>query len=731
MTMTANALSADLSRILPYVQINDNGSHSLNLSVDGIYCAACIQKIESGLKKIPGVSYVRLNFTTRRLNVSWNGARETGDDIGHVIADLGYKATAYDPAMMAKESDSEAKNLLLCLGVAGFAAGNIMLMSFALWTTDIETMGVGVRDFLHWVSALVAIPAIAFSGRPFFLSALKALRAGRTNMDVPISVGLILTTGMSLFELVSHGEHAYFDSAVMLMFFLLIGRYLDYMARASARRAATDLLSLLSGTAMQVTAAGGKNILIRDVLAGMTLSVGMGEHFPVDGMISKGRTEIDTSLVTGESIPVSAGEGDEVLAGTLNLNMPVQIQALRGAEESQIGGMVRLMERAEQSQALYVRIADRVARLYTPVVHILALATFIYWVWMAGQAWQPSLLTAATVLIITCPCALALAVPIVQVLAIGRLMKHGIMVRAGDVLERIATVDTVIFDKTGTLTIGKPVLQASETLDPEAFRVAASMAVNSRHPLSRSIAASYQGELVSLAPEEIPGCGLIATLDGASEYRLGSRVWAAPHSQSGAANVMEVVLSKNGSELASFKFRDELRKDAKDTIQALQRRGLKLYLLSGDRQEIVDETGRQLGIPDIRSGMKPEDKYNFMQELRRQGHKVMMVGDGMNDAPTLAGADVSVSPSSAIDLARNSSSVVFTGEMLSPLLRLIQTGVRSQTLVHQNFGMTFIYNLVAIPMAVAGYVTPLIAAAAMSLSSLAVILNAFRIRRRA
>lgn len=716
------------SKIAPYVVTTSANRHSLCLAVEGVHCAGCIRKIESGLLKISGVNHARLNFSTQRLNIDWTGEAALADLITATIESLGYKATPFDPASLNRSSTEEARFLLLCLGVAGFAAGNIMLVSFALWTTDTATMGIAVRDFLHWVSALIALPSIAFSGRPFFYSALKALRNGRTNMDVPISVGLILTTGMSLFELATHGEHAYFDSAVMLMFFLLIGRYLDYIARASARRAADNLLSMMAGTATVIEDGHSRNILIREIRKGMRISVAMGEHVPADGIILSGRTEIDASLVTGESLPYAANPGDEILSGTLNLSAPIQIQTLRTPEESQLGGMVRLMEKAEQSQAKYVRIADRVARLYTPVVHLLALSAFLGWVLIAHLAWQKALLIAATVLIITCPCALALAVPIVQVLAVGKLMRRGIMVRSGDIFERLDTVDTVIFDKTGTLTLGKPQLVSLPDIDADDFKIAASMASQSRHILARALASAWHGEVLHLEVEEIPGSGLRCLIDG-HEYRLGRRSWATNVVPFGENDTTEIAFARDMQTPIIFHFRDTLRPDAAEIVSWLKQQGMTLYLLSGDKPGIAEAIGRDLNFDVYRGGMTPEQKFSCLEDLHTRGHKIMMVGDGINDAPILAGADVSVSPASGIDIARNASGVVFTGDRLAAIRTLFRTGRFSQKLVRQNFAMTIFYNALAIPVAMAGYITPFIAAAAMSLSSLAVILNAFRIRR--
>lgn len=716
--------------VTPFVRRGDAaGPNVLYLSVEGVHCAGCIHKIESALLKFPEVAQARLNFSTKRLHLAWNGAEDMADRFTRTVSDLGYRVTPFDPDAAMRRDDGHTRFLLLCLGVAGFAAGNIMLMSFALWTTSTATMGPAMRDFLHLVSALIAVPTVVFSGRPFFLSAWKALSSRRTNMDVPISVGLILTTGMSCFELLNHGEHVYFDSVVMLTFFLLIGRYLDDLARSSARRAAGDLIAMMAGAASVVENGKIKSVLIRELREGMTASVAMGERIPADGVVESGASEIDCSLVTGETLPQPVGPGDPVYGGTVNMAAPLLVKIRRQAEDSLLGEIIRLMEKAEQGQARYVRIADRAAKLYTPVVHALALLAFLGWIFIGGLAWQPALMIAVTVLIITCPCALALAVPVVQVLAVSRLMRRGIMVKGGDVLERLAGVDTVIFDKTGTLTLGHPALVNGAEIAPQDIQLAASLAARSRHPLSRALTQAYKGDLLDIDVREIPGAGLEAVVQG-RRVRLGSRDWCGLADDGALRDTLEIVLAKEGAEPILFFFRDQPRSDAADVVHELEGRGIKVMLLSGDCSGIVENIARDLGIAQRQGQMTPDGKYKILEDLHAAGHRVLMVGDGLNDAPVLAGADVSMSPSTAIGMAQNAAQIVFTGEALAPVITAIDTARFSQKLVRQNFIMTILYNLIAVPVAVAGFVTPLVAAVAMSLSSLCVTLNAFRLRRR-
>lgn len=715
-----------------FVKHDTAGLSETTLAVEGVRCAGCIGKIESALAAVPEVRSARLNFSTGRLRVTWDGPESLADSLARRVESLGYRVRPFDSAAQDRGQEGESRFLLLCMGIAGFASGNLMLISFALWTTTQQEMGIATRDFLHWISALVALPAIAFAGRPFFGSALAALRSGRTNMDVPISVGLILTAGMSLFETATHGAHAYFDSAVMLMFFLLVGRYLDFRARASARSAASGLLAMMAGSATVIGDGRRQAVPIRDLREGMTVLVGAGERIPADGTVLSGRSDVDLSLATGESLPQPVTEGGRVLSGTVNLSAPLTVRVEKESAESFLARIVALMEKAEQGQARYVRIADRAARLYTPVVHALALLTFLWWVIPGGAAWQDSLLTAATVLIITCPCALGLAVPVVQVLAVGQLMKRGVLVRSGDALERLAAADTVLLDKTGTLTRGRPALANAGAAAPEILKAAAALAAHSRHPLSRALAAACDETAEGLVDvHEFPGQGLSGTWRGRA-VKLGSRAWCGVREEAGPGrpDCLEMWFCAEGEKPVRFFFSDPLRPDAAEAVKGLFRRGLDVRLLSGDRPEAAEAAARTLGIGIWQGGVTPAGKLEALEALKKEGRKVLMAGDGLNDAPVLAGADVSVSPSTAADIAQNAADIVFTGEKLAALTVAVDAARLSQKLVKQNFVMAVLYNIVAIPLAMAGFVTPLVAAVAMSGSSLAVILNAFRLRGR-
>lgn len=698
--------------------------------VDGIHCAACIRRIESALAKMPGVVRARVNLSTRRLRVDWLDGSATSEDIVAKVDALGFKAAPFDPEKLKDDGAAEEKRLLLALAVAGFAAGNVMLLSVSVWSGHGAEMGAGTRTLFHWVSALIALPTVVYSGMPFFRSAARALKARALNMDVPISLAVVLATVMSVQQTMQGAEHAYFDAAVGLLFFLLVGRYLDRRARAKARSAAERLIGLRAATACAIGADGAsRTISTAEIEPGMLLAVAAGERLAADGVIEEGATELDTSLVTGESLPRPAGAGARVFAGTLNLGQPVRVRVKAAGEDTLLAEIVRLMEAAEQGRARYVRLADRVARFYAPAVHVLAAGTFLGWM-IAGAGWERALLTAVAVLIITCPCALGLAVPAVQVVASGRLLQRGVLLKSADGLERIAEVDTVVFDKTGTLTLGEPTLVDPEKIAPGMLALAGALAVHSKHPLARAVVRAAKGgaSVPVVEVRELPGRGLSGE-SGGRLVRLGSRTWcgvAAPVADGAVGSEMWLAVEREMP--VRFVFTDVLRADARETIDSLKRMGLTVELLSGDREPAVRKAAETLGIETWRAECPPDAKAARLNELTASGRRVLMVGDGLNDAPALAAGHASISPSGAADISQTAADLVFQGERLAPVLEAVRVARAATRHVKQNFALAILYNVFAVPIAVAGLATPLVAAVAMSSSSLIVTLNALRLR---
>ncbi|MEO9899861.1 heavy metal translocating P-type ATPase [Nisaea sp.] len=712
--------------VASYVTAGEDGISDLHLIVRNMHCPSCVRQIEGSLNEKSGVLTARLNATTRRLHLRWDGAKTDAASLVGVLADLGYEVSPYDPVKLAASASTDDRDLLKAMAVAGFAAANVMLISVAVWAGLAQDMGEATRTLMHWLAALIALPAVAYAGRPFFRSALSAVSHGRTNMDVPISLAVLLACGMSLFETTRGSEHVYFDAAVSLLFFLLIGRFLDRSLRRKVESAAQNLLALKAVSATVINRDGSYVSMPMDsIRSGMSVAVAAGERFPVDGVLASGQTEIDTSMVTGESLPRATRIGDKVFAGTVNIGAPVTVTVTATDEGTLLSEIVGLMEAAEQGRARYVRLADRMARWYAPVVHAVSLATFLGWFLIGGMSWQGSLLIAITVLIVTCPCALGLAVPAVQAGAVGQLLKAGILAKSGDGLERLAAVDTLVFDKTGTLTLGQPELLDQHDIALADLKRAAALAAASRHPLSLALR-RVAGPVAALqSVEEIPGQGLIAT-DGENEIRLGRREFAGISPGEGLAHDgPELWLSENGRHV-QFRFNDTVRSDASSVISALKRDGYAIELLSGDREDAVARIAKELGITTWRHGCTPQEKIARLDALSAQGRLACMVGDGLNDAPALAAAFASVSPGTAADASQTAADFIFQGQHLAPVLECLKTARISRALVMQNFTLALAYNLIAVPVAAAGFATPLVAAIAMSSSSLVVTLNALR-----
>lgn len=695
------------------------GLMQTNLSVPGIHCGGCLRTVEKAVGALDDVESARANLSAKWVSVRW---RDSGKvpPLLTALESAGYQAHLSETAV--SEGDMTLRRLIRAVAVAGFAAANIMLLSVSVWSGA----EAATRDLFHWISALIALPALAYSGRIFFESAWQALRVWRLNMDVPISLAIILAFAMSLYETINHGEHAYFDAAATLMFFLLIGRTLDHVMRERARSAVTGLARLSARGAIVVDENGNRDYVETDeVKPGMRILIAAGERFPVDGSIEAGSSEVDASIATGESEPVSIGPGSDVRAGTLNLTGPLTVVAAASAQDSFLAEMRRLMEAAEDGRARYRRIADRAAEIYAPAVHLAAAVTFVVWFWFSGDLHR-SIYTAIAVLIITCPCALGLAVPVVQVVAARRLFEQGIMVKDGGALERIAECSRAIFDKTGTLTLDKALLLNADQIDPDSLKLASAMASGSRHPYSRAIADALPdaGAMVEEL-REFPGHGLEG-MQGSSVVRLGRPEWALDDSGITAA---PVVLSRDGKLMAQFEFSTAMRPDAASAIAALKSMGVASEVLSGDRTDKVQEIADAVGAESHAGQVLPDEKLARLQMLQSRDERVLMVGDGINDAPALSAAHASMAPATAADIGRSASGFIFLRESLMAVPFAVDTARRAAGLVRQNFAIAIVYNLIAVPAAAFGYVTPLIAALAMSGSSIVVIANALRLNQ--
>lgn len=683
-------------------------------AVPAIRCAGCISKIENGLLKEHGIISARVNFSTKQVAVSHlPDLRE--DTIKYKIEQLGFDVQILADNPLAEEKGGTDK-LIRALAVAGFGMMNIMLLSVSVWSGAMGT----TRDLFHWISALIAIPVILYSGRPFFSSAFMALRYGRTNMDVPISVGIILATGLSIFETMTSGAHAYFESVVMLIFFLLAGRVLDGMMRDRARDGISALLKQTAPGAMVLNDDGTTGwVNAKELRPDMQMVVAAGDNLAADGVIEEGNSNFDFALMTGESEPQPKASGDLVLAGTLNLTAPVTVRITAAGEDTSLSDIARLMDEAGQQRSFYVRVADKAARYYAPAVHSLAVLAFVFWM-LAGVGWHQSLLISVAVLIITCPCALGLAVPAAQVVASGALLRKGVMIKDGSALERLAEADRALFDKTGTLTLGRPVPVNLDHLSLPQKQVALALAQASNHPVSKGIRAALLVQ--NIAPvridalEELPGEGMSGRWDGI-DVALGKPVKSDDH--------LSCQISI-GNEQVAIELQDEIRPDVAEAIDRLNALGLPATIISGDNILSVAKIAKATGLT-AQADASPQDKLQTIRRLGGSGSKILMVGDGLNDGPALAAAHVSIAPGSASDVGQQAADAVFTSDSFLPVALAVQTAQRTMQIVRQNFALAIGYNILAVPLALTGMVTPLIAAIAMSLSSLIVVGNALRL----
>ncbi len=689
-----------------------------------------MRKVEQALLQQPGVASARANLSARRVTVTCSTGRVSTDDLIEALAGAGFKAAPLldEPAAAARSAD---RDLLRRVGVAGFAAANIMLLSVSVWSGQSGDMDTSVQTLFHWLSALIALPTVAYAGQPFFRSAVQALRARRLNMDVPISLGVLLATGMSVYQTMRGSQQVYFDAAVSLLFFLLIGRYLDQLMRSRAAGAAANLLGLRGSMATVIHADGGTERLpARSLAPGMRVLVATGERIGVDGRILEGRGGVDESLITGEADPAPVAPGRQVFAGTLNMGPPLVVEATATDESTLLAEIGRLMTAAEQGRGRYVRLADRAARHYAPAVHLLGLATFVGWL-LTGHGWEPALTAAIAVLIITCPCALALAVPAVQVAAASRLFGRGVIVKAADGLERLAEADTIVFDKTGTLTLGEPRLVGGGACSDGLLARAAALAASSHHPYARAVVREARDRgldpVAATDVREVAGAGLVRDT-AAGEERLGSAVWCGVEGEAG--DVATLWYRPAGGEAAAFRFEDRLRPDAGEVIATLARAGYRVELVSGDRPAAVETAAGEAGIAQWHARQNPAQKIARLDALKAAGCKVLMVGDGLNDAPALAAAHASISPSTAADVSQTTADVVFQGERLVAVVEALAVAKAARRMALQNFALSLGYNVLFVPLAVAGYATPLIAAIAMSSSSIAVTANAVRLRSK-
>ena len=680
-------------------------------SIPSISCAACIGTIERHFAGLRGVYSARVNATLKRVTVH---SSMSDDQIVAELKSLGYDAYPLDQAALATDNDPAGRDLILRMGVAGFAMMNVMLLSVAVWSGATDA----TRDLFHLVSAMIALPAVIFSARPFFDHAAKALRAGRLNMDVPISLAIALAAGMSLFESLHGGAHAYFDAALSLTFFLLIGRYLEHRTKSAARSAGSELAALEVHTANRKIGNRIETVPITAIEVGDRIVVNAGVRVPVDGTLLSGGGYTDRSFLTGESEPVEHDRGAALCAGEINLGAPFEMMATAIGTDTRLSRIAALVETAENTRNSYTSLADKAARIYAPAVHLLAAVSFLGWLAYDGDL-RHALNVAIAVLIITCPCALGLAVPAVSTAAISRLYKMGFLVKSGTALERLAGVKTMVFDKTGTLTAPEFSFNLA-TLDRDAQRIVKGLASHSSHPLSKAIASSLKDVEGAKIDEitEYSGAGISGVYRG-QHVALGRASWL-------GAKGAEMVFAYAGKTYPLPHSQSELP-GASSLAANLNALNIRSQIISGDSEAKTAALAQTLGFKTWLSRISPENKAAQIKALTDR-QPVCMVGDGINDTAALAQATVSIAPGTALDATRNAADMVMVGEALGQVPKTIEIARKTVALSKQNFGIAILYNLIAVPVAIAGFATPLVAALAMSASSITVLINAMRVR---
>ncbi|MEP1910416.1 MAG: heavy metal translocating P-type ATPase [Nitratireductor sp.] len=677
---------------------------AIYIALPQIHCAACIAGVERVLADLPSVAAARVNLGAKRLRLLPTAGHDESEALS-VLNAAGFDAHLLDASALGPAGDEEGRKLLARAAVAGFAMMNVMAVSVAVWSGAGEV----TREMFHWVSASIALPALAFSAVPFFASTVTALRAGRMNMDVPIALAIFLAAATSLYETFADtGAHTWFDAALSLCFFLLVGRYLEHRARATARSAAAELTALELPRATRLTEAGRETVEVSALLPGDRIALAAGARAPVDG-IAESPATLDRSALTGEAAPVPLSVGGAVCAGEVILGAPLTLAVTRRAEDSTLRRLAALVEVAETGRHRYSGLADRAARLYAPVVHGLAALAFALWWGLTGDLHHAISVATAT-LIITCPCALALAIPAVTAAMTGRLFRGGVLLKSPTALERLAEIDTVVFDKTGTLTEGVARLPG---LAPEAAAVARALAEASDHPVSRALVAA----LAECAPaqltdlRELPGEGVEARWNGRS-VRLG---------RGAKGPVLELP-----GEVIPLPLTEHLRTGALEVIADLEATGFDVVMLTGDTPARAEVLARRLGIAKVHAGVRAGDKADCLAGMSREGRRVLMVGDGLNDTGALARAHASLAPASALDAARVASDGVMLGVDLRAVAQTLALARRARRRIRQHLAVAALYNAVAIPVAVLGHATPLMAAAVMSSSSILVVMNAVR-----
>ncbi|HTY02824.1 MAG TPA: heavy metal translocating P-type ATPase [Rhodocyclaceae bacterium] len=718
-----------------------------SLILEGITCSACVWLNEQHIARQPGVTAVDINYATHRARVRWDEQRIKLSAILEAIAAIGYRAHPYDAARSELLAQKERRTALWRLFVAGFGMMQVMMYAVPVYLADEGTMAPDIEQLMRWAALILTLPVILYSAAPFFVRAWRDLKLRRVGMDVPVAIGVGSAFLASAWATITASGDVYFDSVTMFVFFLLGGRFLEMLARQKAARGVETLARALPAFAARFLVYPGgetESVAVANLAAGDVVLVKPGETVPADGLVVEGSSSADESLLTGESRPVGKHVGDSVIGGTVNVGSPLIVQVERVGESTRLASIQRLMERAATEKPKIVETADRIAVRFVGVLLVLAVITGLFWLRVDPSQ---ALWIFVAVLVVSCPCALSLATPAALTVATGVLSRNGVLVTRGHAIETLARATHFVFDKTGTLTEGRP--QLVETLplggrsEAEAVALAGAMELGSEHPIGRALREAA-GPLSATAVEglrdthAVTGKGMEAQY-GERTVRLGTPEFAgALHQETlpdlaaawRASGDIVVTLADHGGWLGIFRLADRLRAGAAEALAALKAQGAQLTVLSGDAPEAVGRIGKELGIDSAFGGMTPEAKHEAIRRLQQEGALVAMVGDGVNDAPVLAQAHVSVAMGGGTDLARSQGDVVLLSNDLGHLAGGVRTARKTLRVIRQNLAWAFVYNVVAIPLAMAGHVTPWLAGIGMSASSLLVVLNALRLQKQ-
>lgn len=715
----------------PFVSTSDNISQT-RLLIEGITCAACGWLIEKHLKQLPGVLEATLNLSNHRLFISWDAEQVALSDLMKTIRHIGYAAHPWQPDKVSEQMQADNRRALRKLGVAGLLWMQVMMASMATWPEFNLDLSAGMDGLLRWTSLILTTPIVFYCSSEFFTGALRDLRTRHLTMDVSVSLAIAGAYAAGIWSTVTGQGDLYFDAAGMFALFLLSGRYLERRARERTTAATTQLVNLLPASCLRLTAEGNsERILLSELQQGDQLLVPPGNLIPADGRILSGQSSVDESLLTGEYLPLTKQPGDTVAAGTLNIEGPLTIDVVALGEATQLSAIVRLLERAQSLKPRLAELADTVAQWF--LISVLLIAAIVGLVW-----WQidPSraFWVVLSLLVATCPCALSLATPTALTTATGSLHKLGLLITKGHVLESFQKVDTVIFDKTGTLTEGKltlkRILPLAQLNEHDCHQLAAALESHSEHPIARAFGRT---QLAAHNVSSTPGLGLEGTVQG-QQLRIGrpdyvSALGGYPAPAMPSAEGQWLLLGDHQQALAWFALDDQLRADAPALLDACRARGWHVLLLSGDSSPMVQHIAQQLQIEDARGGLTPDDKLNVLKDLHSQGRHVLMLGDGVNDVPVLAAADISIAMGSATDLAKTTADAILLSNRLSSLVSALSVAKKTRRVIIENLGWATLYNGLVIPFAAVGWVTPGWAALGMSVSSLLVVLNALRLTR--